>query len=224
MKASVEQTNKYLRAAMEGVATADEWLKVTGVSLDDLFSLDGRIEVTIDAKQAKKLGLVNKIVSITPQKKAEIESHVMALAAHYIPKEAAAPAPPPPTPPTPQSKNTPMTLAELQAQHPDLYAAAVKAGQTAERERVKGFLAFSAIDPEGVAKAIKDGDELTMSVIAEYSQKAASKAHLGKIEKDSAPGVQTEEAGEQPTADALALKAFNDAVKSNLKNNGYAVA
>lgn len=68
----------------------------------------------------------------------------------------------------------PMNLSELKAQHPDVYAAAVQEGVTAERDRVSAHLemgeAASAMDI--AVKAIKDGDQYTAKHMASYNAAA----------------------------------------------------
>lgn len=64
----------------------------------------------------------------------------------------------------------PMNLAELKAQHPDVYAAAKQEGASEERERVSAHLimgeASGALDT--AIAAVKDGTEMTASLTATY--------------------------------------------------------
>lgn len=216
IRASLETMNGKLRAAIEGKVTAEEWEKVTGVSLDDLFSLDQRIDVKLDAKQAKKLGLVNKIVAITPERKAEIEAHVMSIAATSVPTAPAATTAQ--TKPAPQQQpkiSKTMTILELQQQHPEVYASAVSAGVTQERDRVCAHLAFVTIDAEAVVKGIKAGEPLSQTALAEFTMKAISKQQLGNITADSAAATTTPETTTttpEATAEQKAETAFTEDV------------
>jgi ATP-dependent protease ClpP protease subunit len=214
VKASLSQMNAQLRAFMEGKMNGDEFEKVTGVSLDDLFSLDTRLDVVLTAKQAKKLGLVNKIVSITPAKKAEIESRVMAIAAMSIPTAPAAEDPAPP--PQPPLKNQIMTAAEFKAAHPAAYAEIVSEGVNQERDRVGSFLAFNDVDPEAVAKGIKDGTALTATQMAEFSRKAFSAQAKSDLETDSPKNVTTGQPETPKTPEAKAAEDFAAEVRKGL--------
>lgn len=214
----LETVNAQLRAIMEGVFTADLWEKVTGVSLDDLFSLESRIDVTLDAKQAKKLGLVKKINSITPEKKAEIESLVMGIAAMSIPK-------------MPVAENEEktiteiskppikMTIEKLRAEHPEVYAAVVKIGETQERDRVEAFMEFVDIDVEAVKTGITGGAAITNKMMASFARKGMAVSAIAAIKTDNAPDVDTpEQPLDKPnTAASKEVEAFEKTVRANLK-------
>lgn len=219
IKAALNEMNAQLRAAMESKMTAADFEKETGVSYDSLFSLDSRIDVSLNAKQAKKLGLVQTVTKITPAKRKDIEAMAMQFAANHvwIPEAEATEIPQPPTPKI--LKPNTMTIEKLKAEHPDVYAAAVKEGVTAERDRVGSFLAFIDVDPETVAKGIKAGDNLTATAMAELSRKEFNKKASIKAEDENAPAVTTE----QPTAPATPqteaakkLEAFNAEVDAKL--------
>src|SRR5690606_34151083 len=55
--------------------------RLKGVSLDEIFSNDQRIDVFLSAQEALTIGLVDRIVEITPERKAEIDSIMQAIAA-----------------------------------------------------------------------------------------------------------------------------------------------
>lgn len=72
-----------------------------------------------------------------------------------------------------------MTLDELKAKHPELYAEAIdkgeKQGIAKEKDRVKSCLVFAEIDLVGVKAAIESGEALTATAMAEFMLKTASK-------------------------------------------------
>lgn len=220
-KEGLLKINNDLRAAMEGKIKASEWKKVTGTSLDDLFSMDGRIEVIINADQALKLGLIDEIVNITPEKRAEIQSNVFAIAAQTAGINAApiVAEEPTATQSTKILKPNTMTIEKLMAEHPDVYAAAVNKGVTAERDRVGSFLAFIDVDAEAAVKGIKDGGALTQTLTAEFSLKAIHKQAGVKAENDNAAVITTDP---PPTPEAAKteeqkkLEAFNAEVDAKL--------
>lgn len=204
---SLKKINKDLRAAMEGKFTAKLWKEVTGVSLDDLFSLEQRIDVQINAQQAKKLGLINKINKITPEKKAQIDAMAFQIAARAEVDAQDTQ--------TVQSKiNNKMTLQEFKAQHPDVYAQAFKEGQDDERDRVSAFMAYAHIDLDGVKAEIEAGNKMNQKFMAEYSLKAISATQKAAITADTAQVVVT---GSDPgTQVNQAAEAFEASVRKKL--------
>src|SRR5882762_3467760 len=63
--------------ALQTIMDEREYLK--GAKVKDIFSMDSRIEITLNAKEAKKIKLVDRIISITPQKRAEIAQNLSAV-------------------------------------------------------------------------------------------------------------------------------------------------
>lgn len=181
--------------------------------------MDGRVEVYINAKEAKQIGLVQKVIPITPTKRAQIEADIRKAASRSpMYRKAASSAPaynPNPT------KNSNMTIDELKADNPALYNSifnkGVESGTATERDRVGACLAYLDADPKEVTKIIKEGGDLTRTQVAEFSIKLASQASLKSIEKENAPDLHTE--GEQPaaakTADEKELEAFRKKVEAD---------
>lgn len=201
-------TNKFLRQAMESKFTAEQWEAVTGVSLDDLFSLEGRIDVTISAAQAKQLGIVSKITKITPAKKAEVEAlyndasaTIAARAAHLgqVPSQ-----PEVQVPAAPEANNNivhpktniKMTIEKLKAEHPDVYAQVVGVGVTQERDRVGAYMVFAHLDLEAVRKGIAEGATLSATQQSEFALKAFSAQQVQNAQANGAQPV-----AENPTAE-----------------------
>lgn len=67
-------------------------------------------------------------------------------------------------------ENGPMNLNELKAQHPDVYAAAVKEGADQERDRVSAHLTMGEAsgDMKTAIKAVSEGTGMTQSLQAQY--------------------------------------------------------
>jgi ATP-dependent protease ClpP protease subunit len=170
-------------------------LKSKDITLKDIFSLESRVEVLLTASDLKKIGLVDSITKITPTKSVEMSARVDAfkkcrsleefkLAAKSAPSNDH------------ESNNTTMTLEELKAKHPELHAQIVKAAAAAERERVEAWLEFLDVDAEAVTKGIKEGKELTMKSMAEFTRKGMNASALKKVKDDSAADVSTDEVDE----------------------------
>lgn len=212
VKAGLDKTNNDLRAAMEGKVRANDWQRVTGTTIDDLFSTNQRIDVTINAKQALELGLISKIVNITPEKKAEIENNVIAIAARSIKSEIK-----PEINNNSQQIKKAMTIEKLKAEHPELYAAAINEGVMQERDRVGSFLTFVDVDAEAVSKGIKEGAQLTATQMAEFTRKSFSKETLTAIKEDAPEAIKTEEGKPEVSAEAAKLEDFKKEVLAQFK-------
>ena len=70
----VEARNKIIRKKLEARIDETKFEKVTGKTFDDIFSMDDRLNVRLTAKEAKKIGLVDKVIKLDVKKRTEIES------------------------------------------------------------------------------------------------------------------------------------------------------
>lgn len=84
------------------------------------------------------------------------------------------------------------TLAELQAQAPEVYTEAVKAGTTAERKRINSWLKWRDVDAVKVDAAIASGADWDMEAQSDLSEKKISKMMGAKAEQDNAPDLKTD--------------------------------
>lgn len=207
LKADLAARNSFLEKAFRNSIDVEAFenlkqLKEKGITIKDIFSMDSRIDVFFSAADAKKIGLVDKINKITPAAKAEIEARMedvsMRIAAEYTGKkqtklpfqviEAIE------TTPVIESKSkTNMTLEELKAQHPAIFAQAKAegeaAGRAAEKDRVDGILVYAAYDLQGCTEAIASGKNLTEKQKNEFSLKALSAESLKNLSSANAPVV-----------------------------------
>jgi ATP-dependent protease ClpP protease subunit len=185
-KAELNKTNSALREMIEGKVTAQKFKTVTGVSLDDMFSLDSRIDVPITAEMMKKMGLVTKVTKLTKEKKAQI----MALSAECG-VAAFAHEPEIETEVTNDTKIKAMTAAEFKAAHPAEYDKIVAEGKQAEKSRVSSLMKFSAIDPKAVAEAIAGDKPADQEFFADMTAKAIAGGLVGKAKSENAEDVTT---------------------------------
>lgn len=187
----LDGVNKDLKSKMTSKLDSAKLKELKGVSIEDLFKADGeRVDLWLTAKEAKAIGLVNKIVKLeTAQVKAMEDRHVLAFEETQRYFSIAATAPSEPPKPT---NNDRMTIDELKAKHPDVYALAVADGAAQERDRVGAWMAFAGIDPEAVKKGIESKEPVTQRVMAEMGVKAMSPDILAKLTKEAAPAVVTE--------------------------------
>lgn len=208
MKASLATTNNHLRTVLEAKVNADLFKKVTGVSMDDMFSLDSRIDVVFNAEKALKMGLVSKVVPLTTAKKKEVQAlaaeyGVAAFASEVTTEDEA----PEANDNDNHKKPNKMTLAEIREKYPQAYADIVAEGVKAERIRVNSILAWHKVDPQGVLAMIKEGKEMTADVTQEMTVKAIGMTNLAAAQADGAPEVVP---GEKPKEGAKTAQQIED--------------
>ena len=180
VKAELEACNGNLRAIVEKGIGADNFKRVTGKSLDDMFDMTKRLDVRITGKQAEKLGIVGKVHALSAKRKTEIESyanqyHIAAFAEGVSTNIES-------------SNDTVMeikTLAELRAAYPTLVAeaenAAVVTAVANEKVRIESWSVFSLIDAEAVTAGIASGKTITEADRSKFAIKAMSPEILAKM-------------------------------------------
>jgi len=116
-----------------------------------------------------------------------------------------------------EGENKRMDVKQFQAEHPEAYAQAVEAGVTKERDRVVAHLTLGAQSgaTETATNAIKNGDELTAALQAEYMAAAmkSSAVETAQTETDENNGeVDNSEGDPQASADRAFMAAFDGAM------------
>lgn len=219
---SLARMNKFLRAGLEAKIDVAKFESITKVTLDEVFSMESRINVTLTASQAKQIGLINKVKKLTSEMKAEIHSNSVAMAASYgldIPAIEAAVVEAVEDLDKNKNKNTnKMTIEKLKAENPEVFAQAVKLGVTQEKNRVEAILVFSEIDAKACKVAIESGEDLSQKFTAEMQLKAIKAATVAGAEEEGAADVdQDKDDPEKITAEAKKLAAFEKDLDENLK-------
>lgn len=214
VRENLERVNASLRTAFEAKVDVKKFEELKGVKLKDVFSMDSRIDVVLSASEAKKIGLIDKIVKITPEKRSEIEV-MIGKAARFsgsIPTAS--------NENENQNQNI-MTIEKLKAEHPGVFAQAVALGVTQgvsqEKDRIGAVLVFQELDP--VIKAAIDSDKpLSETAKAELTLASFKKETLGKIEGGAAkPGAtNTKPDDENKTEKQAAVDAFEKAAREKL--------
>ena len=198
LKAELTAVNTDLRKLIEDKITAKKWKAITGVSLDDLFSLDSRIDLEINAEQAQKLGLVQKIVPLSKGKQIEINAFCSSIgiaAAYNISND--------------NEKKPIMTALEYKAAHPKEYAEILAEGVTQERERVEAYLEFADVDLKAAKEGIAAGKEPTAKFFAQMARKEMSTEGKANVVAASAVAIVTPEVTTTPTAEEKANAEFS---------------
>jgi ATP-dependent protease ClpP protease subunit len=212
MKKTLNTINANFRKAMEAKLDIPKLEQITGVTLDKMMSLDDRINVTLNAQQAKEVGLIDTITTITPSIKAEIESLYMGVAAKYSGFEFSNPAKA--QSPTPQEttnkKPVTMDINKLRAEHPELFAQVKALGASEEKDRVEAWMEFKDIDAKAVAEGIQSGKGLSQKDLANFTVKAISAKQIEKIEAENPNPVVTAGEGAPKTEAEKKILAFED--------------
>ena len=215
------QVNKDLRKALEAKIDSELFEKTAGVSLDEVFSMDSRIDVNLTSKEAKKIGLISKVKVLNSNMVAEINSNRVAAAARFgleslsdIPEAVL----------NNKSNNNKnkikMTVDQLKSEHPDVYSqvfeAGSKSGVKAERDNSSAWLAFIDADKEAVVNAVKSGKEFTTADMADMNVKLVSALKKNELEEGSADDV-TPEAVNHSGEVATSMSDFNSKLDEFLK-------
>jgi ClpP class serine protease len=109
-----------------------------------------------------------------------------------------------------------MDLKQLQAQHPETYAAAVLQGETTERDRVLAHLTAGEMsgDVKTASEAIKAGSAMTMTLQTQYMMAAANRGNVDDRDNDDASAADNVD--ENPNAAATESDQVIAMVKSQL--------
>lgn len=187
-QALVDQKNKEMKAKMKAKFNEDKFKQITGISIDDIFDGPEVVNVWLTGKQAEQVGLVQKVVKLSPDK----------IKAFYENIAASIESPTQSAPEFKKSNNPVMTLEQIKKDNPAVYAEIVAVGHAegvaAENDRINAALVFAHLDLKGVQEIIKSGKAMTQTQIVEFSLKAVSAAALKDVEKDTEGKVVTVEA------------------------------
>lgn len=192
-KTELAAMNADLRKALEQKIDVNKFEAIAKVTLNDVFDPAKRIDVFLNAAQAKEIGLIQKI---TPINKAEasalVKTNYQRAMAQYTEE-------PNKTNSQNQNYNT-MNLQELKASNRKLYDEIFTEGVTAERDRVEACLEFIEIDPKAVKAAIAGGKPLSQKEMAAFALKQFSPDAIKKLQAEAAETPETTEVEKQKTA------------------------
>jgi ATP-dependent protease ClpP protease subunit len=214
-KAYLIAVNKDLEAALREKVDVEKFEKTAGVSIKEMFSLDKRLDITLTAKQAKQVGIVSKIISLSTSEKKMINAEMARLAASANPIEWT-PFQVEETQATTQEliKNHTMTISELKEKHPALYAQiaseSVQQGIEQERDRVGAWSAFMDIDAKRVKEGIASGKNISQTEMAELTLQATLKANASALAGENKKPETNENPEGEKDEKTKALEAFNE--------------
>ena len=183
--------NTALRDKLKARVNEVEFERVTGISVDQLFDGDIRRDIWLTAKEAKQIGLVDKVVRLEPREIEAMQDKLVAFAefnavegvdSHGSDEGGS----------TGTDRNNVeqknekvMTIEEFKTSNPELYAQILQDGVNQERDRVMALMTFVEIDAKTVKEAIEKGEGLTQKFQAEMLNKSISKNVLKDVEDES---------------------------------------
>jgi ATP-dependent protease ClpP protease subunit len=190
MRKGLDGMNATLRNILEKFCTPMTFEAVTGCTYDEMFSMDDRKDVCLNADQAYRMGLVSKPpIPLTSNMMAEItalssKTGIAAFKNREVKPQIAA---------QPQNnKNKTMnTIEDLKSQYPAIYDQAVKAGVEAERERVAAWEAWRDVSAEKAAAGIASGKHPNSKDFSEFTRIALGKELVSEAAKAGVPAVAT---------------------------------
>lgn len=218
LKAQLVEVNKNLMDAFKAKIDVAKFEELKDVKLKDVFSMDSRIDVYMNAQEAKQIGLIDKIVKITPKKMNAIKSEMNRIAASFsgvgnieeiVPMEA--------TINKSETKNNKkMNVEEFKKAHPEAVKAMNDEAVKAERDRVNSWLKFNDVDAKAVAEGIESGENISQTAMADFSKKMFAAQSLEKIGANGAPIVETTEEKPNAGSQVSELEAFEAKISANL--------
>ncbi len=212
--------NKEAEKAFRAKVDVDKFEKIAGMTVKRIFDTDQeQIDVVLTAKQAKSIGLIDKIVDLSSKQLASINQELIANSCDPI---EAAKVQPLNEPIQEQLNDSEMTLTELKAKHPDLHTQIFEAGRyqgvESEKERAAAWIEFLEVDPAAVREGIQGDKPMTQLETAKFSKKYMQS--LAKLEANSADDLDTssndekEDEGEGEGNEETAK--FNDSIRAKL--------
>ena len=221
LKENLTNINKSLEAAFRARVDVEKFETLKDVKVKDIFSMEDRIDVFLTAKDAKKIGLVSKIIKITPKKAAEINSQVKIAASTDSDLTVEAPEQKPTNKDIQKQINTKMNKSELREKHPELFAEIVGLGVEQEKERVSAWAKWNEIDPALAMKGIEGKDEIKASNISEFQVAALKAVQKKGVEADSTEDVKLDADGKAiPTSELSAAEKLEAQMNADLNERG----
>ena len=201
-KADLVAQNDQLRKDLSAKIDVKMFESLKGVKMKDVFSMEDRIDVSLTAKEAKAIGLISKVNKLTPAKSAKIKAEMADIAAVYAEEniqvfipEIEADEQSKKEIPNKLNKNKVMTLEELKAQHPGIYAKAVavghEAGVAAEKDRTGAWMAFASADLKAVTDGIASGENISQTASTELTIKIAKASVKKDAEAEATKDLET---------------------------------
>lgn len=232
IKLQLDSINIDLRKALEEKLDVEAFVAIMKeqngeeVDLDRFFDANERpIDVTLNADQAKAIGLIKNVVNLSANEAESINENLMAASTGQGISLIQVEQPEATTEDKilEPNKIVKMDLAELKSKHPDLVAkllaeqaeantAAVKSATTAELDRVKSWMVFQEINPKAVKEGIESGVAPTQAQTSEFLLAGAKQGFAASAEAGNAGDVDTPEAEGELSKEDKAKKDKQDKI------------
>lgn len=189
MQSQLDKINSDLRSALEAKVDADRWKSITGTTIRQMFNTkQERINVTINARQARKLGILKNVVTLSPVEAEQLNSELIAASIDPInvPKKET----------KNENKTSEMTVEEIKANHPEAYEQIVALGVQSEKDRVEAWLEFKDIDSAMAITGVVSGKNVNQKDIASFAAAGIKKGYVDSskesaVDADTTPGDDT---------------------------------
>jgi len=203
----LKSVSKDLASVLNSRIDADKFKALTGMSVDEIMNPDNeeKKEIWFSAQQAKDLGLIDKVVSLTPALKNEIEDKMKVVYGFKKEPESSVNL-------NINQNQKKMTYDELKISDAALvnqiFAEGKEAGQKEGKEagkkeehtRVKAWLAHYNSDSEMVVNGIKEGSSLTDDVREELMVAGQMKQRTSTDSNAASTDTSVEEGKEMDAA------------------------
>lgn len=200
-QALLDTVNKSVRLKLEAKINGEKLKELKGVSINDLFTAEKRIDLFLTAKEAKAIGLVDKINKVSPKEIAAYNQHYFGIAAEYKIET---------------KSNKIMEITQLKAEYPALYNQILAQGAAEEKDRIEEALLFSNVDMNAVKEIIAAGKPMTQKQRTEFLLKAQNGAALQAIAAEAVTPIVTAEIKNDKTEKEQAVAAWEKEVDDEL--------
>lgn len=231
-QAFLDGVNKDLKGALKAKIDGKKLKELKGVTIEQIFDPKQRMDVWLTAKEAKAVGLVDKVIKLKPEKISALEDFTPSIAAmgYKVPEftteeqpteQTTAEATEPNAEQIQTNTNFTMTVEEFKKANPEAYAALLKGAAKAELDRVNAWLKFVEVDAEAVKAGIESGEPIGQAAYADFMAKiakATATANLAAEGAATAGTTTTEEVEGKPAGEAekTAVEQFAEKVKDFL--------
>ena len=195
----LENSNKILKAKMKSKLDSEAFEKTSGMTIDAMFEGEQK-DIILTAKEAKKLGIISKILKLDNVAKTEINANCKAVGIQALYEEVNQEGTKPNF--NNNQKTTNMTVDELKKSHPEVANAFRDEIHAEIKENISAWGEWKDVDAnmafEGV-KTLKAPSALELSKLTKLAIKQGD--NLVKIEEE-APEVAGAETPETGAADS----------------------
>ena len=198
----LDKINAELKKAMKKKLDADAWKSITGDSIDDIFDSEERKDYFLSAKEAKKVGLISKILTLDSDAKKEINANCRQanIAALYDEENKEQKPQKEAKEQNVKSKNKNMTIEELKKDHPDLVKA-IREEVTADiQTNIEAWAEYKDVSAEQVIEGIstmKAPNAKDYAKFAKLQMAGVQMAEKAEEESPEASGQETPKTGEE---------------------------